>query len=176
MPTAGDLDDLPPERSVPFGQFPGAVLDGDGRDAAADELRRPSPGVRSATQTPSKAERCDVGMMSPQTRLAISERRSAERQRHDRGIVPAACRRSRPPAAALGPAGRLHQVERRRVVERGGWAGRRLGHGRVLAHDAAQRCPRLVGSARPEARATAATAAADARTVKSFRLSARSAR
>ena len=60
-----------------------------------------------------------VGVMSPQTRLAISERRSpaqnaratiaASRRPAGRG----GRRRFPPTAAALGPAGRLHQCERR---------------------------------------------------------------
>ena len=82
--------------------------------------------------------------MSSQTRLAISDRRSgAERQGHDRGVAPAAGRGGRgrllAPAAALGQPGSPHQIERSRVVQRGGLAGCRLGCGGVLAGDPAQR-------------------------------------
>ena len=85
-----------------------------------------------------------------------------------------------PPAAALGLGGRSHQIERRRVVERGGLAGRR----RRPWRRAGARCRAawsatsgvFVGSARPAARAAAAIAAAEACTVDSFRVSARSAR
>ena len=83
----------------------------------------------------------------------------AERQRHDRGVAPAAGCGSRgrlpPPAAALGPPGRPHQVERGRVVQGGGLAGRRRGDGGVLARDAAQRVgdQRRLRRVRPPGRA-----------------------
>ena len=118
----------------------------------------------------------DLGAAQPRT----------ERQRHDRGVAPPAGlggrRRLPPPPAALGLGGRPHQLDRGGVVESGGLAGRRLGRRGVLARDAAQ-CRNVsatsgvfVGSARPAERAAAAIAAAEACTVDSLRVSARSAR
>ena len=83
--------------------------------------RRPEALLFEARTRTSSCPARAVGVMSPQDEAGDlgPAQPGAERQRHDRGIAPAAARGRRrrlpPPAAALGPSGRPHQIERRRV-------------------------------------------------------------
>ena len=127
-------------------------------DGAGEGDRRagagPRGGPRRWPSRPARGHATDparpVCVMSSQTRAAISDRRnpaqnaSAMIAASRRPRAAAGCGRLPPPPAALGPAGSSHHVER------GGLAGRRRGHGGVLARDPAQRVGDPRKSAAPQ--------------------------